>query len=53
MRSPSIAIDAMSSVTTTGVAVATGGLSLLARGLWDRVSAEASVCEEDEEADPN
>jgi uncharacterized protein involved in outer membrane biogenesis len=51
LRSPSIAIDAMSSVTTTGVAVATGGLSLLARGLWDRVSAEASICEED--ADPN
>ncbi len=52
LRSPSIVIDAVSSVTTTGAAVATGGLSLLARGLWDRLSAEASVCEE-EEANPN
>ena len=52
LRSPSITIDAMSSVTTTGAAVATGGLSLLARGLWDRLSAEASICEE-EKVDPN
>jgi uncharacterized protein involved in outer membrane biogenesis len=51
LRSPSITIDAMSSVTTTGAAVATGGLSLLARGLWDRLAAEASICEE--EAVPN
>ena len=51
LRSPSITIDVMSSVTTTGAAVATGGLSLLARGLWDRLSAEASICEE--EAVPN
>jgi hypothetical protein len=32
--------------TTTGVAVATGGLSLLARGLLDRITAEAKVCED-------
>jgi hypothetical protein len=50
LRSPSIAIDAMSSVTTTGAAVATGGLSLLARGLWDRLSAEADICEEKTDA---
>ena len=41
---PSIEIDPTSSVTTTGAAVATGGLSLLARGLWDRLSAEADMC---------
>jgi len=48
LMSPSIAIGAMNSVTTTGAAVATGGLSLLARGLWDRLSAEASICENEQ-----
>lgn len=46
LRNPKIQIDAASSVATTGVAVATGGLSLLAKGLWDRVSAEADICKE-------
>jgi uncharacterized protein involved in outer membrane biogenesis len=41
---PSIEIDPASSVTTTGAAVATGGLSLLATGLWNRLSAEADMC---------
>jgi len=45
LTSPAIEIDPKSSVTTTGVAVATGGLSLLARGLFDRLSAEADTCE--------
>ena len=31
-------------VTSTGLAVVTGGLSLLGRGLWDRVTAEVNVC---------
>jgi len=44
LQKPGLNIDATSSVTTTGVAVATGGLSLLARGLWDRVTAEADLC---------
>ena len=44
LKDPSIGLDAKSSVTTTGAAVATGGLSLLARGLWDRLSAEADIC---------
>ena len=45
LKNPSIDIDAASGITTTGAAVATGGLSLLAKGLWDRVSSEASLCE--------
>ena len=44
LAAPSISLDPVSSVTTTGAAVATGGLSLLARGLWDRLSAEADIC---------
>ena len=47
LQSPRISLDARSSVTATGAAVATGGLSLLARGMWDRLSAEASICEEE------
>jgi len=46
LNSPQLKIDAASSVATTGAAVATGGLSLLAKGLWDRVSAEASICKD-------
>jgi len=46
MVSPHITIDKKGSVTTTGAAVATGGLSLLARSLWDRLSAEKSICED-------
>ena len=29
---------------SAGVAVATAGLSILARGLWNRVTAEKQVC---------
>ena len=45
LSKPTISLDPGRSATTTGVAVATGGLSLLARGLWDRVTAEASICD--------
>ena len=31
-------------VASTGAAVATGGLSLLGKGLWDRITAERKVC---------
>jgi uncharacterized protein involved in outer membrane biogenesis len=48
LNDPSLAVDAAGSVTTAGAAVATGGLSVLARGLWDRVSAEANICAEPE-----
>lgn len=44
LKSPRIGVDAGRAATTTGAAVATGGLSLLARGLWDRLSAEGDLC---------
>jgi len=44
LANPSLGVDAAGSVTATGAAVATGGLSVLAKGLWDRVSAEADIC---------
>ena len=45
LKSPRIGVDAGRTATATGAAVATGGLSLLARGLWDRISAEGDICE--------
>ena len=44
LKEPRVVIDPKASMTTTGAAVATGGISLLARGLWDRLSAEESIC---------
>jgi len=44
LKSPAVGIDAAGSVTTAGAAVVTGGLSVLAKGLWDRVSAEVNMC---------
>jgi hypothetical protein len=41
---PSIEIKPIDSVANTGAAVATAGLSILGRGLWDRVTAEKNVC---------
>jgi len=46
LKEPSLGVDAVGSVTTTGAAVATGGLSLLAKGLWDRVSSEVDICKQ-------
>ena len=51
LGAPSVGMDATGSVTTTGAAVMTGGLSLLARGLFDRVSAEADLCAALQEAE--
>jgi hypothetical protein len=48
LTDPRIRVDAGRTATTTGAAVATGGLSLLARGLWDRLSAETDVCEKED-----
>jgi hypothetical protein len=53
MRSPKVGLDAAGSVTTTGAAVATGGLSILARGLWDRLSSEKDICKEVSSASPD
>jgi len=51
LKEPSLGVDAAGSVTTTGAAVATGGLSLLAKGLWNRLSSEVDLCKlPDEEA---
>jgi len=46
LKKPQLQIDPTASVTTTGVAVATGGISLLARGLWDRMSAANDICKD-------
>ena len=47
LSAPRIGLDAARTATTTGAAVATGGLSLLARGLWDRLSAEGDICKQE------
>jgi hypothetical protein len=44
LASPSLEVKPMQSVTAAGTAAATGGLSILARGLWDRATAERKVC---------
>jgi len=46
LKKPQLQIDPTASVTTTGVAIATGGISLLARGLWDRMSASNDICKD-------
>ena len=44
LASPNLEVKPLRAVTTTGAAVATAGLSLLARGMWDRITAEKKVC---------
>ena len=51
LQNPRLNIDAASSVATTGAAVATGGLSLIARGLWDRVTAQTDLCAKQNDED--
>jgi uncharacterized protein involved in outer membrane biogenesis len=46
LSAPRVTLDPKGSATATGAAVATGGLSLLARGLWDRLSASKDICEQ-------
>jgi uncharacterized protein involved in outer membrane biogenesis len=45
LADPNLAMKPLEAMTTTGVAVATGGLSILGKGLWDRVTAEQKVCD--------
>ena len=45
LRAPRMRLDPTGSATTAGAAVATGGLSLLAKGLWDRASAGGGICD--------
>jgi hypothetical protein len=48
LKKPKLQVDPKGTVVTGGVAVATGGLSLLAKGLFDRFSADADVCAQEE-----
>jgi uncharacterized protein involved in outer membrane biogenesis len=44
LANPNLEVKPLRAATATGAAVATVGLSLVARGLWDRVTAEKKVC---------
>jgi uncharacterized protein involved in outer membrane biogenesis len=46
LASPRLAVDEAGVLMTGGVAVATGGLSLLAKGLWDRLSKSKDPCKQ-------
>jgi len=46
LRSPKLKIDPTASITTTGAAVATGGLSIVAKSLWDRAKAQSDICKD-------
>ena len=52
LSKPKLQVDPEGTVVTGGVAVATGGLSLLAKGLFDRLSAEVDICAQ-EKVDKN
>jgi uncharacterized protein involved in outer membrane biogenesis len=45
LRKPVMQLDPAGSATTAGAAIATGGLSLLAKGLWDRASSRKGICD--------
>ncbi len=44
LSKPALGVKPLEAVVTTGVAVATAGLSILAKGLADRMTAEIDVC---------
>lgn len=44
LSSPAIALDAGGATVATGAAVATGGLSVLAKGIWDRFLSSRDPC---------
>jgi uncharacterized protein involved in outer membrane biogenesis len=46
LAKPQLAVDEAGVLISGGAAVATGGLSLLARGLWDRLSKAGDACNE-------
>jgi len=46
LSNPSVQLKGVEAVASTGVAVATLGLSLVARGMLDRVTAEKKVCKQ-------
>ena len=45
LTKPALEVKPAQAVISTGVAVATAGLSLLGKGLYDRVTSEGKVCE--------
>ncbi len=45
LSKPSIQLREVDAVISTGAAFATAGITLVARGLWDRVTAEKKVCQ--------
>ena len=50
LAKPQLAVDEAGVLITGGAAVATGGLSLLAKGLWDRLSKSGDPCKQVTEA---
>jgi hypothetical protein len=46
MAAPRLAVDEAGLLISGGAAVATGGLSILARGIWDRLSRSKTPCED-------
>jgi hypothetical protein len=46
LSNPSVQLKGAEAVASTGVAVATLGLSLVAKGMLDRVTAEKKVCKQ-------
>jgi uncharacterized protein involved in outer membrane biogenesis len=46
LAAPRLAVDETGVLITGGAAVATAGLSLLARGLWDRLSKSGDACKQ-------
>jgi len=46
LSNPSVQLKGAEAVASTGIAVATLGLSLVAKGMLDRVTAEKKVCEQ-------
>jgi hypothetical protein len=46
LASPKLAVDEAGVLITGGAAVATAGLSLLARGLWERLSKSGDACKQ-------
>ena len=46
LAAPRLSVDETGLLVSGGAAVATGGLSILAKGLWDRLSREAEPCKQ-------
>jgi hypothetical protein len=44
MAAPRLAVDETGLLISGGAAVATGGLSVLAKGVWDRMSRSKDPC---------